>query len=315
MNGIRIVATGHAVPAKIMDNDELSTFVDTNDEWIRTRTGVRQRHVCQEESCMSLAIEASKNAVERAKELGDFDVNEIGTILVATTTPDYAFPTVSCMIQNALGLDDETMSFDVSAACAGFLYGLNICRGILLNSRKKYALVVGAEELSRIADYSDRASCILFGDGSGAAIIELADNLFVQRCYSRGDIEPLNCVGVGKEGAKIFMAGNKVFRFAVTVLSEGVKTVLNDAGMTMDDVDYVIVHQANLRIIEHVQKQYPEHAHKFYVNIDRFGNTSAASIPIAMDEMMREGILKPGMRVLSIGFGAGFVWSSLLFEV
>ena len=155
----------------------------------------------------------------------------------------------------------------------------------------------------------------MFGDGAGAALLELSNGLYLQRNWSRGDDEALWCKGVGNDNAKLFMQGNKVFKFAVTALQQGIEQVLEDAGMTMDEIDCVICHQANLRIIEHVQKKYPQHANKFYINIEKYGNTSAASIPIAIDEMRRSGILPSGSRVISIGFGAGFTWSAVLFEV
>lgn len=331
MNGIKIVGTGRAVPKKVVTNDDLSRMVETNDEWIRTRTGIRERRVCEDETTVSLATEAAKHAVEAASEqlrnrvaetacgqqddIVGYIKDEIAVVLVATTTPDYAFPSVACLVQKALELPDEVMSFDISAACSGFLYGLDICRGLLSNAKKRFALVIGSEQLSRITDYTDRGSCILFGDGAGAALVELSDNLYVQRQWSRGDMEALRCLGVGNDNAKLFMQGNKVFKFAVTALQQGVAQVLADAGLTMEDINHVICHQANLRIIEHVQKKYPEHAEKFYVNIDRYGNTSAASIPIAMDEMRRSGILPDGSKVICIGFGAGFTWSAVLFEV
>lgn len=341
MNGIRIVGTGRAVPKRILTNDDLSRMVETNDEWIRTRTGIRERRICDGETTVSMAGEAAKNAVEAAcgqlrssgepegcnvynaedernvqqEEIAAYIKNQIGVILVATTTPDYAFPSVACLVQKELALPDEVMSFDISAACSGFLYGLDICRGLLANAGKRFALVIGSEQLSRIADYTDRGSCILFGDGAGAALVELSDNLYVQRQWSRGDMEALRCPGVGIDNAKLFMQGNKVFKFAVTALQQGVSQVLEDAGLTMEDIDHVICHQANLRIIEHVQKKYPEHADKFYVNIDRYGNTSAASIPIAIDEMCRSGVLLSGDKVICIGFGAGFTWSAVLLEV
>ena len=329
MNGIRIIGTGRAVPNRRLTNDDLSRMVETNDEWIRTRTGICERRICEEETTASLAAEAAKGAVEAACELCgaedgrsrvkedivEYIKNQIAVVLVATTTPDYAFPSVACLVQKELGLPDEVMSFDISAACSGFLYGLDICRGLLANAKKRFALVIGSEQLSRITDYTDRGSCILFGDGSGAALVELSENLYVQRQWSRGDMEALRCPGVGNDNAKLFMQGNKVFKFAVTALQQGVEQVLTDAGLTMGDIDHVICHQANLRIIEHVQKKYPEHAEKFYVNIDRYGNTSAASIPIAIDEMRHSGILQSGNKVICIGFGAGFTWSAVLFEV
>lgn len=329
VNGIRIVGTGRAVPKRILTNDDLSRMVETNDEWIRTRTGICERRVCEEETTVSLAAQAAKNAVEAAcmvcspdgerdmqqEDIAAYIKSEIAVILVATTTPDYAFPSVACLVQRALELPDEVMSFDISAACSGFLYGLDICRGLLANAKKRFALVIGSEQLSRITDYTDRGSCILFGDGAGAAVVELSNHCYVQRQWSRGDMEALRCPGVGNDNAKLFMQGNKVFKFAVTALQQGVEQVLEDAGLTMEDIDHVICHQANLRIIEHVQKKYPEHAEKFYVNIDRYGNTSAASIPIAIDEMRRSGILPEGSRIICIGFGAGFTWSAVLLEV
>jgi len=329
VNGIRIVGTGRAVPKRVLTNDDLSRMVETSDEWIRTRTGIRERRVCEEETTASLAVEAAQNAIEAAcdvcsaeggcnmkpEDVAEYIKNEIGVILVATTTPDYAFPSVACLVQRALELPDEVMSFDISAACSGFLYGLDICRGLLANAKKRFSLVIGSEQLSRITDYADRGSCILFGDGSGAALIELSNNCYVQRQWSRGDMEALRCPGVGNDNAKLFMQGNKVFKFAVNALQQGMEQVLADAGLTKENIDHVICHQANLRIIEHVQKKYPEHAEKFYVNIDRYGNTSAASIPIAIDEMRRSGILPKGNRIICIGFGAGFTWSAVLLEV
>lgn len=333
MNGLRIVGTGHAVPKRILTNDDLSRMVETNDEWITSRTGIKARRICEEETTISMAGEAAEQAIRLAAETlqseagANEDTNkgieggiesikkEIAVILVATTTPEYAFPSVACMVQKALGLEDSVMSFDISAACSGFLYGLDVCRGLLQNTKKRFALVIGSEHLSRITDYTDRGSCILFGDGAGAALIELRDSLYVQQHWSRGDAEALRCKGVGNNDAKLFMQGNKVFKFAVTALQQGVEQVLEAAGLTMEEIDHVICHQANLRIIEHVQKKYPEHAEKFYVNIEHYGNTSAASIPIAIDEMRRSGILQNGERVICIGFGAGFTWSAVLFEV
>lgn len=315
MKGIHILATGRALPRKIMSNHEMSRFVDTSDEWIRSRTGIGQRHVCEEESCVSLAVEAANDALAKAiKEYG-ITKEEIGILVVATTTPDYAFPSAACMVQKELDLPKEVISFDISAACSGFLYGLDVCRGLLITGEKKYALLIGSEQLSRIMDYTDRSSCVIFGDGAGAAILELSDKLYVQKSWSSGDQETLFCKGIGQEESYLHMDGNKVFRFAVQALSESMVHVMNQAGLTMDDVDYVICHQANARIIEHIRKKYPEHRHKFYMNIEHYGNTSAASIPIAMDEMFELNKLRAGMKVICISFGAGFTWSGALFEL
>lgn len=309
MKGIHIIATGRALPKNILDNDALSRMVETNDEWIRTRTGIGQRHICEEETCVSLAVDAAKKAVEKAAMKQTFNKEEIGAVVVATVTPDYVFPSVACMIQKELGLSEDIIAFDISAACSGFLYGLEICRNLLITQEKKYALLIGSEQMSKLVDYSDRSSCILFGDGAGAALIEARDSLYVQKNWSRGDTEALFCKD------HIQMNGNKVFRFAVSVLKDSMGKVLEKANLTMEDIDCVVCHQANARIIEHVRQKYPGHQHKFYMNIERYGNTSAASVPIALDELLEAGILKEGMKVICTGFGAGFTWSCALFEV
>lgn len=317
MNGIHIVATGSALPKRIVTNHDLSKIVDTSDEWIVTRTGIESRHYCEDETGAGLAISAAKAAVEEALAQVDegFSVEEIGAVIVATATPDYAFPSNACLVQKALNLSEETMSFDLSAACSGFLYGMEVCRGLLRGSRKKYALLIGSEQLSRIVDFADRSSCILFGDGAGAAILRLDDSLYAHRAWSDGDVTPLSCKGVGNDGAKLSMDGKEVFKFAVRVLKKGIDSVLDEAGMEIEDVDYVICHQANRRIIEHVMKKYKGQEEKFYINIQNVANTSAASIPIVLDEMRKKQLLKKDMKVVMVGFGAGFTWSSALITV
>ena len=203
----------------------------------------------------------------------------------------------------------------LAAACSGFLYGLEVCRDLLTDSRKKYVLLIGSEQLSKITDYTDRQTCILFGDGAGAVVLRLDDSLYVHRAWSSGSSESLYCEGVGTDGAKLNMDGSEVFRFAVRAFTQGMEDVLMEAGVRLEEVDYVICHQANRRIIEHVMKKYPGQEDKFYINIERYGNTSAASIPIALDEMREKGMLKEGMRVLAVGFGAGFTWSGALFTI
>ncbi|MGN0298828.1 MAG: beta-ketoacyl-ACP synthase III [Lachnospiraceae bacterium] len=309
--GIHIVAAGRALPKKVVSNEDLSHIVETNDEWIRTRTGICQRYICEEESCQSLAIEAAKKVLQKT----EINREEIGAVVVATTTADYVFPSVACMVQNALELSTEVISFDLSAACSGFLYGLEVCRGLLLTGRKKYALLIGCEQLSRITDFKDRTTCVLFGDGAGAVVLELSDALFTHRAWSEGNADALSCRGVGYSEAYIKMDGSSVFKFAVKVIKEGIDAVLEDAGLTMEQIDFVVCHQANQRIIQHMQKQYRGCENKFYINIGKYGNTSAASIPIALDEMMEEGLLKSGMRIICVGFGAGFTWSSALITV
>ncbi|MEE1014936.1 MAG: beta-ketoacyl-ACP synthase III [Lachnospiraceae bacterium] len=309
MQGIKIVATGRALPRKIVTNDDLSRLVDTNDEWIRTRTGIRQRHFCEEETCQSLAIEAAFQAVERA----GINKQEIGTVIVATATADNVFPSVACMVQNALGLSKEVLAFDLSAACSGFLYGLGVCHSVLLNQKKKYALLIGSEQMSRILDMEDRSTCVLFGDGAGAAVITLDENEFYQKAWSDGNSEALSCKGAGYDNQYLSMEGSKVFKFAVKVIAQGIEEILAESGKTIGEIDYIVCHQANERIIDHVSRKYE--GVKFYKNMDRYANTSAASIPIALDEMYEKGMLKEGMQVILVGFGAGFTWSSALLTI
>lgn len=309
MQGIKIIATGRALPQKIVTNDDLSHLVDTSDEWIVTRTGIRQRHFCETETCQSLAIEAAKRAVERAQ----IDKREIGLVIVATATPDHLFPSVACMVQKGLELEKEVMAFDLSAACSGFLYGLGVCHSVLLNQKKKYALLIGSEQMSKILDMSDRSTCVLFGDGAAAAVITLAEAEFYQKAWSEGNTEALMCRGAGSVDSHIFMEGSKVFKFAVKAIEEGIEEVLKDSGRNIEDIDYILCHQANERIIDHVSRKYK--GVTFYKNMDRYANTSAASIPIALDEMYEKGMLKSGMKIILVGFGAGFTWSSALLTI
>ena len=315
MRGIHIVGTGRALPEKILTNEDMSRLVDTSDEWIVTRTGIRQRHICEEETCASLAAAAAKKALQEAAAKEQVRPEEIAAVVVATATSDYDFPSTACLVQKELGLSSETMAFDLAAACSGFLYGLEVCRGLLTDSRKKYVLLIGSEQLSKITDYTDRQTCILFGDGAGAVVLRRDDSLYVHRAWSSGSSESLYCEGVGTDGAKLKMDGSEVFRFAVRAFTQGMEDVLMEAGVRLEEVDHVICHQANRRIIEHVMKKYPGQERKFYINIEHYGNTSAASIPIALDEMREKGMLKEGMRVLAVGFGAGFTWSGALFTI
>lgn len=321
MQGIYIVATGRAVPRKIVTNDDMSKIVDTSHEWIVTRTGICQRHICEEETCTSLAVEAAKKAIGEAMAKEQIALEDIGVVVVASVTSEYAFPSTACLVQKELGLSKDTMSFDIGAACSGFIYGLEVCRGLLLASQaqtvvnKKYALLIGSEQLSRVLDFTDRSSCILFGDGAGAVVLRLEDCAYAHRAWSDGNKDVLFCKGAGPEAAKLQMEGQEVFKFAVRVLKQGLDTILEDATLTIEDIDYVVCHQANKRIIEHVMKKYPGQEHKFYMNIQNYANTSGASIPIAIDEMREQGLLQDGMKVVTVGFGAGFTWGSALLTI
>lgn len=311
MQGIKIVATGRALPQRIVTNEELSRQVDTTDEWIRTRTGIGQRYICEEETCTSLAIRAAEKAMEKA----GIGKEQVEAIVVATATSDLAFPSTACMVQKALGFPKELMAFDISAGCSGFLYGLGLARGLLLAGKKEYVLLIGSEQLSRIVDFSDRSTCVLFGDGAGAAVISLTDQPYAYKAWADGEAAPLFCPGVGADGARLHMEGNQVFKFAVKAIVQGVEAVLKEAGMSMEEIDFVVCHQANRRIIEHVEKKYEGAKAVFYMNMEDYANTSAASIPIALDEMGEKGLLKPGMKMICVGFGAGFTWGSALLTI
>lgn len=313
MQGLEIVATGRALPEKCVTNEDLSKIVDTNDEWIRSRTGISQRYQCITESTDILATRAAMKALEES----GIDKNDIGIVLVATTTPEYAFPSTACLVQKNLGLSKEVISFDINAACAGFLYGLGIVRGMLTQSNKPYALVIGSEHLSKIIDYTDRGSCILFGDGAGAAIVRKSDKLFSHFGWTDGNKDFLYCHGLGsrEEDKYLHMEGNQVFRFAVGAISEGIDAVLNETKLSIDEIDYIVCHQANGRIIDYVEKKYKGKKTRFYRNIEFYGNTSAASIPICIDEMREKGLLNEGNKVIMVGFGAGFTWSSALITI
>lgn len=311
MRGIRIVKTARALPQKCMTNDELCEFVDSNDEWIKKRTGIEKRYVCTDENSVSLAIEATKIVLNASK----INKEEIGAIVVATTTQENLFPSVACSIQNELDFPTEIMAFDMNAACAGFLYGISVCKGLLETLKKRYILLVGSENLTGIVDYNDRSSCILFGDGAAAIILELSEKMYHQRLWADGNFDALHCQGVKHPGAKIFMDGNKVFRFAVTALQDVLEKILMDMSLTIDDVDYVVCHQANKRIIDYVAAKYPGNEAKFYTNIMHYGNTSSASIPIALDEMYEKNMLREGMKIVLIGFGGGFTYSGAILEL
>lgn len=311
MNGLHICATGRCLPRIAVTNDELSRTVDTSDEWIASRTGIRQRYFCKEETNAGLAAGAARLAMERAGICAE----DIGACVVATFTPDFATPSVACLVHRDLGLPQEIPSFDINAACSGFVYGLQVVRGLLLQSERRYALLVGSEVTSRVLDFTDRSTCVLFGDGAAAVVLELSDtHSFFCSLGSRGNEAPLSCPGPGQDGAALRMNGQEVFRFGVDIVPRCMDAVLQKAGRTLDEIDYVVCHQANARIISHVVRHMHADPDKFYLNMQTYANTSAASIPLALDEMAEKGLLKPGVSILCVGFGAGFTWGGALLE-
>ena len=311
MKGLKIVSTGRALPAKVVTNDDMSRLVETSDEWIASRTGIRTRHFCEGETQADLAAGAASAALER----GEVDVKDLCACIVATVTPDCSAPTSACLLQQRLGLPEDITCFDMNVGCTGFIYALQVARGFLLQSNRPYALVIGAEALSHITDFTDRGTCVLFGDGAGAAVVTLEeDSLYACTLGARGDAEAIFIEGPGPERPYIHMDGQKVFRFAVEAVPHCIHALLGETGLGLEDIDWFVPHQANKRIIDHVAKKLKVPNEKFYQNMMRYGNTSAASIPIALDEMAEQGLLKRGQKILCVGFGAGLTWGGALLE-
>ena len=310
---LRLIATGGALPGRTVTNEDLSRMVDTSDEWITTRTGIRARHWCGEnESAATLAIAAAKQALSRS----GLAPADISCCICATLSAPDATPSVACQIQAALSLPENCPALDVNAACSGFLYGTAVARGLLATMGGRYALVVGCEALSRLIDPTDRSTCVLFGDGAGAAVFELtsASVPFAVTLGARGDAA-IHAGGPSREGsAPITMDGKAVFRFAVDALPRCLHAVLEETGKTLDELDWVVCHQANSRIIDHCVRALKAAPAKFYKNMERHGNTSAASIPVALNELAESGQLKPGQLLACIGFGGGLTWGGMIVE-
>ena len=312
MNGLKLLATGRCLPAAAVTNEDMRRYVDTSDEWITTRTGIRQRYFCAEgENALTLASGAARQA------LADSGIpkEELGCVVCATVSADYATPSLSCLVQAELGLPEEIPVLDLNAACSGFLYAVAVARGLLAQNGKKYALVIGCEVLSRLMNMSDRSTCVLFGDGAGAAVFEAGPDFpFYALQGARGD-KAILANGPGPLAPELSMDGKAVFRFAVEALPHCIRGIQGQSGLSLEEIDWVVCHQANERIIDHCVKKLKAPAEKFYKNMARYGNTSAASIPIALDEMNRDGKLKPGQKILCVGFGGGLTWAAALFTI
>ncbi len=312
MSAPEILSTGSCVPEQIVTNDMLSQIVDTSDEWIFPRTGIHQRRHCTHETGLQLAVGAAKQAMERA----GLTREDIGVCLVATFSPDFASPSTACLVQAELGLYEDTICFDLNAACAGFIYGLQTAHSLLPTAQRPYALVVGCEVISRVLDMTDRSTCVLFGDGAGAVTLRRNEEASWQTVFgSRGDANSIWVQGPGPVPSAVHMEGKPVFRFAVDVVEKSIRQLLDRAQLTLDDLDWVVCHQANAKITDHVAKKVGARPGLFYKNIEHFGNTSAASIPLALDELSQQGQLKPGMQVLLVGFGGGLTWAGALLRI
>ena len=319
MSNARIIGTGSYLPTHVLTNEELERRVETTSEWIIDRTGIRERHIAAEGE---LTSDLAQRAAERAIEAAGIDESEIELIVVATTTPDRIFPSVACIVQSKLGITNGCPAFDVQAVCSGFVYAVAVANQFIRSGQVKTALVVGAETLSRITDWDDRGNCILWGDGAGAIVLQATDEpgIINTHLHADGRYQDLLFVDGGvslkKEGeCYMRMSGNAVFKMAVKTLDAIVDETLAANGLAKSDIDWLVPHQANIRIIQATAKKLGMSMDNVVVTVDRHGNTSAASVPLALDTAVREGRIKPGQLVLMEAFGGGFTWGSVLVRM
>lgn len=323
--GSRIIGSGHYCPDRVLTNADLEEMVDTSDEWIVTRTGIKERRIATpDQACSDLAIQAARGALESS----GVAAASLDGIIVGTISGDMHFPATACVIQNRLGATNSA-AFDLNAACSGFVYGLNMAHSLVAGGQMDTVLVIGVDLLSKIVDWTDRTTCVLFGDGAGAVVIKpcevgqgilgtymrsdggLSDLLYIP---SGGTREPASPETLSNRGHFIKMKGDGVFKYAVRTMEEASRRVLEEASLTTDDVDLFIPHQANIRIIDAVNERLEIPRDRVVVNLDRYGNTSAGTIPIAFDEAIRTGRVKRGDVVLFVTFGGGLTWGATLLR-
>lgn len=318
-----LIATGSYAPKLSLENDHLTNLVDTSSEWIEKRTGIKKRNISAGENTSDLAYEAGKIAIENSGVSAD----EIDLVLVATITPDHFTPSTASIVQGKLGIKNA-IAFDLSAGCTGFVYALGVANSMIKNGIAKNALIIGSEVLSKVIDYSDRNTCVIFGDGAGAIVLtkdlnEKIKDIYLQGEYDTGHNIQIQSVNVNnplvtsEEAStlpRLSMNGGEVYKFALGALSELIEVLLERNNLSSEDIKYIVPHQANFRIIEAVSKKLNIDIDKFFVNIENYGNTSSASIPIALAEMNAQGLLKKGDKIILAGFGAGLTWGSVLLE-
>jgi 3-oxoacyl-[acyl-carrier-protein] synthase-3 len=313
----KIIGTGSYLPQRVMLNAELEAIVDTSDEWIQSRTGIKQRHIAREdESTCDMAVQAAIKAFSTA----NVDKNDIDLIIFATSTPDQTFPSTACLLQRKLEINNGCAAFDVQAVCAGFVYAISIADNFIKSGSASCVLVVGADSLSKIVDWTDRSTCVLFGDGAGAIVIKASaePGIYQSKLHANGEYAKFLEVpsGVSKPGNEPFikMSGSDVFKFAVNVMDNIVDEVLQGTDFSKDDIDWLVPHQANKRIISATAKKLGLSMEKVVVTVDEHGNTSAASIPLALDTAVLDGRIKPGHLLLMEAIGGGFAWGATLIR-
>ena len=325
MRSVGILGIGHYVPEKVLTNFDLEKMVDTSDEWITERTGIKQRHIAAPEEATS---DLSLKAAQRALEDAGVSPEELDLVIVATASPDHAFPSTACLVQDRIGAKNAA-AFDLSAGCSGFVYSLGVASQMIKSGLYNKALIIGAETLSRIMNWQDRNTCVLFGDGAGAAVVGVvedgygvlgidlgADGSGGKYLYqpAGGSRTPASEQTIADNDHTIHMNGPEVFKFAIQIMGKTAKTALKNAGMKPEDLDLLVPHQANLRIISSAAKRLKLPMEKVWVNVDKYANTSAASIPIALCEAQAAGALKKGDNIILVGFGAGLTWSAIVLK-
>lgn len=316
----RIIGIGAYVPETTVTNDDLAKIVETNDEWIRSRSGISERRISTQEGTRDLAVEASKRALAAAGVRPE----ELDLIILGTSSPDHNFPSDACGVQAAIGAENA-VAFDISAACSGFIFAMNIVEGFFRAGIYRTALIIGAETLSKVIDWSDRSTCILFGDGAGAAVLRAEEtgvlDMMMGSDGTKGDI--LSCTsrtlgnfltGTKPQMSFTSMDGQAVFRFAVRKVPESIEYLLKKNGLEQEEIKYYVLHQANERIVEAAAKRLKEPMEKFPMSIAKFGNTSSASIPLLLNEMVSQNMLQAGDKIILSGFGAGLTWGAVLLE-
>lgn len=324
--GVRVAGTGSYLPEKVMTNDDLAKFIDTSDEWITSRTGIKERRIAAEDQATSeLATEAAKPALEQAGITGE----ELDLIIVATISPDTITPATACYVQHNLGAT-KAIAFDISAACSGFLYAMSVASDMIKSGAIKSALIIGAEKLSAFVNWNDRNTCVLFGDGAGAAVLlpatETSGKILsmeigtdgaqtgILNIPGGGSAIPTTPDNVEEKLASLSMAGREVFKLAVNAMKNAAEHVIADAGLTPDDIAQIIPHQANLRIIDAIADRVSVPNEKVFVNLHKYGNTSAAAVAIALDEAHRQEKFKQGDNIVLVVFGAGLTWAAAAIE-